>query len=128
MSQKRRIAAYLIVAIGIAVNGHAKNSDSGVEIKVLSGPPEYVTGGAALVEIQLPLNRPPFSLSAIQAKVNGRPVPKGVFDVRYDGRIYGVLSNLTVGDSVLDVRTPIGDSQLTLTNHPKTNGVLIAPF
>ena len=128
MNYRFLIVASLIVAAGTALSTHAKTSESGVAINVLSGPPEYVTGGAALVEIQLRSNRPPFSLSAIQAKVNGRPVAKGVFDVRYDGRIYGVLSGLAVGDNILDVQTPVGAAQITLTNHPKTNGVLIAPF
>jgi hypothetical protein len=121
----------LVVLILWGNIGAALAQATGPTIHVLSGPAAFVTGGAALVEIVMaPASsiKPQFVSSSIKATINGVPIPQGTFDLRNDGHVYGLLSGLVIGDNVLHVRTPAGEAQVTLTNHPKNNNVLVAPF
>ena len=54
----------------------------------------------------------------IQAFIDGAPVPNGTFALRPDGRVYGLVTGLKVGDNVLTVRVPGTTTSIVITNHP----------
>jgi hypothetical protein len=124
------LAAFSLSALVVSGCGGGDNESPmpAPEIKVLSSPAEFVTGGSALVELVPPANQVDFSPSDLTVEINGMPLSSDTFDRRSNGRIYGLVSNLKEGENILDVQTRGDSSSITLTNYTKTNGVLVAPF
>lgn len=94
-------------------------------LRVLSSPPQYVSGGDARIELRAPggLHR------HLEFWVNGRKtVQPGLAS---DGhRIEGVLTGLGLGANRLEVklaRTPLTLASLQLTNHPITGPMFSGP-
>ena len=86
-----------------------------VEIITLSNRADLISGGDALVELRLPVDR---RVEELSIDLDGRPL-SGVFARRADGRITGRVEGLALGPNQLRVRLPDGQgAALTLTNHP----------
>jgi hypothetical protein len=87
----------------------------GPDIIVLSNRADLVSGGDALVQINLP----PFVDPARGVKValNGALI-NNMFAVRPNGRYEGLVTGLNNGDNLLTVRTTQGGARITITNHP----------
>jgi hypothetical protein len=100
------VLAYLLSTSAVAV---------GPDITVLSNRADLVSGGDALVQINLP----PFVDPAHGVKValNGTLI-NSTFAVRADGRYLGLVTGLNNGDNLLTVHTTQGGAKITITNHP----------
>ena len=84
-------------------------------VRTLSNRADLVSGGNALVEVAMP---PTSKAAQVRIDVNGRDVTSA-FAVRPDGRFYGRVEGLRIGDNVLTAKEPTaGASRLTVTNHP----------
>ena len=84
------------------------------EILVLSNRADLISGGDALVQINLPASvNPAFAKVAL----NGTLI-NGMFAVRPNGRFQGLVTGLRDGDNLLTVNTPQGRAKITITNHP----------
>src|SRR5256885_11380624 len=85
------------------------------EILVLSNRADLISGGDALVQINLP----PAVNPALGGKValNGALI-NNMFAVRPNGRFQGLVTGLRDGDNLLTVNTPQGRAKITITNHP----------
>ena len=87
----------------------------GPEILVLSNRADLISGGDALVQINLP----PAVNPALGVKValNGALI-NNMFAVRPNGRFQGLVTGLRDGDNLLTVTTSQGRAKITITNHP----------
>lgn len=94
-------------------------------IVVLSGRADAVTGGDALVEVELPAGADP---AGVRVDVDARDVT-GQLALREDGRFLGRVTGLAVGPNVVTVRLGqrTGGARLTLTDHPLTGPVFSGP-
>ena len=92
-----------------------------VELRVLSGRADLVSGGDALVEIR---GAEP---GAVQVDAGRRDVTSA-FARRPGGRLAGLVTGLPVGRTVLTARVPDGSgARLELTNHPRSGPVIAGP-
>ena len=93
----------------------AHANDNLTTIKVLSNRADLISGGDALVEILLPAKA---KAGNFTVDVAGQDVTSA-FATRANGRLYGVVSGMPVGKSVLTVRVPNGPgASIEITNHP----------
>lgn len=93
-------------------------------IHVLSGRPDLVTGGSALVGIRLPRRSDAHGLTVHV----GRRLITHRFAYRQDGRFEGLIRNLRGGANHLRVRLASGKgARLTLTNHPNGGPLFSGP-
>src|SRR6266480_479946 len=123
MQHNRKSSSTLwFVALLVLFSQGAIATDDNHDIQVLSNRADLISGGDALVELIVP----PGVIQAlrsggnvkIQASVDGVPVPKDTFVLRPDGRIYGLVKGLKVGQSLLTVQVPGKSMSLIITNHP----------
>lgn len=85
------------------------------ELKVLSNRADLVSGGDALIEVVAPAGTDPATL---KIDVNGADVTNA-FELRPDGRYYGLVTGLTEGRNLLRAASPTGKgAELEITNHP----------
>ena len=97
-----------------------------VDIRVVSGRPDMVTGGSALVEVSGV--EALVGSSAVSITVNGRDAT-GVFRAaRPGGPLLGRVDALTLGKNTLEVRVQgKREARLELTNHPISGPVFSGP-
>ena len=97
-----------------------------VELRVVSGRPDMVTGGSALIEVAGVETLS--GSSAVSITVNGRHVT-GVFrTARSGGPLLGRVNALTLGKNTLEVRVQgRREARLELTNHPISGPVFSGP-
>lgn len=116
------VASMLLFATVATGTAHSAEAE-GMQVKVLSGRADLVSGGDALVEIVLPGNTDP---AKIRVDVAGRNLTSA-FAVRSDGRFLGLVTGLAVGENVLTARGPAGGARLTMTNHPVGGPLFAGP-
>ena len=87
----------------------------GPTIQVLSNRADLISGGDALVQINLPQGVNPDL--GVKVALNGALI-NSAFAVRPNGRYMGLVSGLNNGDNLLTVRTTQGNAKITITNHP----------
>jgi hypothetical protein len=106
-----RIKPFALMLMGCVLAGaSAEGQTSG--IKVLSSPPELVSGGDALVSVS----------GAGPVTLNGADVT-AVFKSSSDGKRIGLVEGLKLGANVLRA----GSATLTLINHPISGPVFAGP-
>ena len=92
------------------------------DIVVLSNRADMISGGDALVELVVPFGiKRALEVGGnvkIQVSLNGVPLAANAFAVRPDGRLYGLVTGLKVGENVLTARLPGKSMTLTIKNHP----------
>jgi hypothetical protein len=115
--QEGGMGKWLIVPV-IVVSGvvavRAQGSSNGpLIISVLSGRPDMVTGGDALIRIS----------GATTVALNGRDITSSFQQAR--GTM--LLTGLPIGKSTLSAKGPKGSASLELTNHPITGPVFSGP-
>ena len=92
-----------------------------LEIRILSGRPDMVTAGDALVQVS------GFGSDSLQVELNGRDVTgsfrPGASPLHWIGRIAGVR----LGKNVLRVRAGENSAALELVNYPRTGSVFSGP-
>lgn len=116
-------------AAGKPGEGQGPPRDTQLSISVLSGSPDQVTGGDALVEVVVPRT---VTAESVRVTLNGRDITSG-FDATSDGDLVGLVSGLADGRNSVQA-TVAGTGQgtgrhadLTLTNHPVTGPVFSGP-
>src|SRR5205085_5297741 len=101
-----------MLALGLA----PANAQTGAPtIQVLSNRADLISGGDALVQINLPPAVNP--VMGVKVSLNGGLI-NTMFAVRPNGRFQGLVTGLRDGDNLLSVSTPQGRAQITITNHP----------
>lgn len=140
MKLNTRTMRHLLLPLALVVSSGASfavAADDNHDIVVLSNRADLVSGGDALVELVVP----PGIIEAlrnggnvrIQASIDGIPVPKDTFALRPDGRIYGLVQGLKLGQNVLTAQVPGKAMQIVITNHPIggpvfSGGAQLAPW
>lgn len=107
--------------------GHSGVSMS-FQVDVVSGRADMVSGGDALIRIDVPRTVPPHQ---VRVTVGGRDVTDR-FRPSGDGVLLGLVDGLTLGDNDLLVRAngrglDRPSASLTLTNHPAAGPVFSGP-
>jgi hypothetical protein len=107
-----RSAAIILAGLFCAVTESAALAPP--EILVLSNRADLISGGDALVQINL---APGVPTNAYKVFLNGALV-NSMFAMRPNGHLQGVVTGLVNGDNLLIVRSVLGNAQITITNHP----------
>ena len=126
--RRRRIAACLAggALLALVVSNGAAAADppaGGIgEITVLSNRADLISGGDALVSVDLRANP-----RAVTVELNGANITSA-FSVRPNGRFEGLVENLTEGKNVLRVQPANGVGRsLEIDNHPIGGPVFSGP-
>jgi hypothetical protein len=98
--------------------------NQGLQLRTLSGRPDFVTGGDVLVRLDAPAGIPATSVSVL---LNGRDVGAELRAHENPGSLIGLLTGLPTGTSQLVASAGTSSVRLTLVNHPSTGPVLSAP-
>lgn len=126
-------APHRTAAHGLSAVAGATGTDRGVgtsfDVAVVSGRPDTVSGGDALVRIEVPRNVPSHH---VRVTVNGRDVTDNFHPSDGDRTLLGLVDGLAVGDNELAVHSNgrgLGrpEESLTLTNHPAAGPVFSGP-
>jgi len=118
--RRARKLAVLVLALGLAPAARA----AAPEVVVLSNRADLISGGDALVEVKVPAYVNP--ALGVKVLLNGASVT-GAFKLRADGRYYGLVTGLRVGDNVLQANTIAGSARITITNHPIGGPIFSGP-
>ncbi len=118
------IAVLLLSCVAAAPAQTTRHRGPGLSIAILSGRADLVSGGSALVAINLPRRS-----DARQVKVTlGRTNVTGEFAIRQDGRFEGLVAPLALGPNVLQATLRSGwSTRITLVNHPSSGPVFSGP-
>jgi hypothetical protein len=114
---QRRIAvlAALVLTLGTIGAGQATATDEGLSIEVVSTRAELVSGGDALVRVNLPRHGDP---AGVRIDVAGRDVT-AAFHAQPDRSLLGLVEGMADGSNVITARQRFGDrAKLVVTNHP----------
>jgi hypothetical protein len=114
----RRVAGTLIGAatmLALAV----PLANAATSIEVLSNRADLISGGDALVAVDLPAGTDPSTITVTQ---NGKDVTSD-FAQRPNGRFEGLLTGLVNGANTIAA----GGAKITITNHPNGGPVLDGP-
>jgi hypothetical protein len=112
----------LLCAVAVPADA-ARDGRPALSISVLSGRADLVSGGSALVAINLPRS----DARKVKVVLGGRNVTRD-FAVRPDGRFEGLVSGLVVGRNVLQATLRSGwAARITLVNHPVGGPVFSGP-
>jgi hypothetical protein len=112
----------VLLLLGLAA-GVACAADD-VQIYVLSNHADLISGGDALVGIAIPAGT---DASTIRVALGDHDVT-AAFAVRADGRYFGRIEGLALGENVVTARLPDGrGARITITNHPSGGPVFSGP-
>ena len=113
---KRASLAAALVVIGLTA---PLAQDAGVELRLLSGRPDMVSGGDALVQIA--------GSDKATVTLNGRDVSKVFRAGRMKGSLVGRVEGLAVGRNTLEAKVEGKTGRLDLVNHPIAGPVFSGP-
>lgn len=121
------LAAMVLAACG---GGGSDNDDGGqppagnaLKMSVLSSQPDYVSGGDALIEIELPAGA---ASGTPVVTANGRDV-SAAFQATSNGKFLGRVDRLTLGANQLSAKVGDASTALTVTNYPITGPMFSGP-
>jgi hypothetical protein len=119
------LAVTLVGLVFVPLAGSAQQGKGGpAEILVLSNRADLVSGGDALVQINVPDRVAP---SSAHVTLNGSDVTSA-FAVRTNGEFQGVVTGLAAGDNKLVATMAKGPAtHITITNHPSGGPVFAGP-
>ena len=107
---------------------HRHRGDQDFRIEVLSGRPDMVAGGDALVRVTVKDKH--VRLGDVRVELNGANIT-GAFDRNENARsLTGLVSGMRLGRNHLEVdskRRGVSEAELTLTNHPIEGPVISGP-
>lgn len=118
-----RLAALFVAATGLLMPSLSGTGIAFAEefdrdhlrIDVLSNRADLVSGGDALVQVELPAGLSP---GGVRVELNGHDVTAS-FAIRSDGRFLGVVTGLEVGPNDLTARAAsVEAARIVITNHP----------
>src|SRR5438874_1355860 len=103
---------------------HVVRRAPALSIQVLSNRADLISGGDALVAVNLPSGVRP---AAVRVTAGGRDVTSA-FALRPNGRYEGLLTGLALGPNVLTAKLPSGSGvRITIVNHPIGGPVFAGP-
>ncbi|MYC68033.1 MAG: hypothetical protein F4X12_17045 [Acidobacteriia bacterium] len=111
-----RIAA-TILCLGVTLGC----AEQRLDLSVLSGPSDMVTGGDALVEVT------GASAGSLQVELDGRDVTSSFRSDSDPSRLVGRLSELKIGKNTVTAMAGERSASLELINHPRTGPVFSGP-
>ncbi len=125
VSLRAVIVALVVGCVGVApAQAHHHSQRHRLSISVLSGRADLVSGGSALVAINLPRRS---DARHIQVTVGGNDATDD-FAFRRGGRFEGLVTGLALGRNVLRARLRGGwVARITLVNHPDSGPVFSGP-
>lgn len=112
-----------LVVIGPAVTG-VQAQDRALQLRTLSSRPELVTGGDALVRVDVPAGA---SLAGVRITLNGADVTAQLRADPSGRSLTGVITGLPSGSSQVVASAGSATARLTLVNHPISGPVLSSP-
>jgi hypothetical protein len=119
------VAAGLFATEVGAASATPERTHSGLRIETLSGPAQYVSGGAARVRVVVPRSLP---LDEATVTVNGADVTASFApDDQVPHALEGVLRGLPPGASTVEARVSRDRERLRLVNHPVTGPMFSGP-
>lgn len=121
----------LIVIAGCGTGGRGSIEPPGgdhgtanTSIHILSNRPELISGGDALIAIDIPQGA---DTNAVTVQAANRDVTHA-FALRPNGRFMGLVEGLPLGESTVKATLPDGSQpQVTITNHPIGGPVFSGP-
>ncbi len=117
------LAGVLLLCLAAVPADAAKHSRPALSITILSGRADLVSGGSALVAINLPRSQ----IRHVKVTLGRRNVTKD-FALRRDGRFEGLVTGLALGRDVLQATLRSGwATRITLVNHPLGGPVFSGP-
>jgi len=136
VTRKPLILAMAALVVGLAILGQgevptsaASDGDS-FEISILSSSPDRVSGGDALVRVDVPTIVP---LHQVTVELNGDDVSGAFAPEPQDHALVGLVDGLVLGENTLEAK-PNGQgegrpdpAQLSVTNHPITGPIFSGP-
>jgi len=136
MTRKPLILAMAALVVGLAILGQgevptsaASDGDS-FEISILSSSPDMVSGGDALVRVDVPTIVP---LHQVTVELNGDDVSGAFAPEPEDHALVGLVEGFVAGENTLEAK-PNGQgqgrpapAQLTVTNYPITGPIFSGP-
>lgn len=132
--RRRRLVSTVLVsvlvataAVGIvATSASAQEDPDGVTLEVLSSRPDMVTGGDALVAVDV---APGTSFTDVSVSVNGEDATAAFeADAQDPQRLVGLVDGLVDGTNLVEASAPgLATASLEIVNHPITGPVLSGP-
>ena len=123
-----RVALAVLFAFGLGLFGasFARAADESVSsIDVLSNRADLISGGDALVAVDLATGTNPASVRVV---LNGRDISSS-FATRPDGSFSSLVTGLENGKNILTARGPDGRGRkITITNHPIGGPIFAGPY
>ena len=139
----RAVAVLLgLAALATTIPGHAQDAHDGIDarhhgwtqfpIEVLSGRPDTIVGGDALVRVTVRKN---VELSKMRIKLNGVDVSSAFVADGAARTLTGLVGGMRLGETLLEVIDPRGnvqgkgraDAEIVLVNHPIEGPVFSGP-
>src|SRR5215212_12284085 len=98
------VAALSCAPGAVAAGGPPAGIHDALELRVVSSPPQYVSGGDARVEVAVP---PAISLAAVRVTLDGADVTSAFAqDPEGNHQLEGVVTGLPLGPSTLAATVP----------------------
>ena len=118
------LAGAIAGGVSACLAGNAADDVRPLELSVLSSRPDMVSGGDALLEIDLGGR----GSTAVGVTVNGQDVTAAFRQVQ-NGRLVGLVEELEFGlnDVMVSVETDTANRGLTLVNHPVAGPIFSGP-
>ena len=116
-------AALLLVLLGSRVPGPGEGADR-LRLRVVSSPPEFVSGGDARIEVLVPTGVP---LDSVVVEAAGADVTGLLSADEERHRLKGVLRGLSVGESRITARAGGETTSLVVVNHPRSGPLFSGP-
>ncbi len=129
MMRKLLILAMTTLVVGLAIlaRDQAQAGDGGFELSILSSSPDQVTGGDALVRVDVPSA---VHLNKVTVELNGTDVTGAFVPEPGDHALVGLVDGFVLGENTLEARVSRGkgdQTDLTVTNHPITGPIFSGP-
>ena len=116
--------ALVCTSVGVAAPAAVAAPRGHLAIEVLSSRADLISGGVALVAVDVPAGA---KASQVSVHVGDRNVT-GEFAVRPNGRFEALVNGLVDGPNVVTATLPDGrGARITITNHPLGGPVLSGP-
>ena len=110
-----------VCAMGLAALGPHLGAQGALVIGVLSGRPDMVSGGNALVEIKAP------TTDGLTVTLNGQDISTTFRPNEARRTVTGLVEGLRLGANTIEARRGNGSARLQLTNHPIAGPIVSGP-
>jgi hypothetical protein len=119
------LALVLLAPTAGAGEGPPVDLHGSLQVVSISGPPQYVSGGAVRIRVVVPAATSP---AGVKVTLNGLDVTQSFAPVDVGGHaLEGVLTGLPLGESTVAVSVPGDRASLTLTNYPIAGPMFSGP-